>query len=196
MRFGTYLIKNSFEIYARRRNFDPADEIAKRSYTDQLDLMEHFIRRLSSRVPEIKQYGLDKPKNMLNLLKRAYRSELPRQINIPSFDQKPKELANMDQAENQELIDLIYDLYNTLVEIDPNYQEEKLSTYQFMNVLIFKFYYKSTDPREFTANVITTKLADKYHAMIHDTTTGKILADKLIDEKMFKLLQHIDIIFE
>ena len=196
MRFGTYLIKNSFETYARRRNFDPADEIANRSYTDQLDLMEHFIRRLSSRVPEIKQYGLDQPKNMLDLLKRAYRSELPRQINISNFDQKPKELANMDQAVNQELMDLIYDLYNTLVEIDPNYQEEKLSTYQFMNVLIFKFYYKSTDPRKFTANVITTKIADKYHAMIHDTATGKILADELIDEKMFKLLQLIDIIFE
>lgn len=76
MKLSNYLIKNSFDTYARRRGFDPATEIAKRSYAEQLDLMCNFISSLSHHVPKLNEYNLDQPEHMLTILKRCYRKEL------------------------------------------------------------------------------------------------------------------------
>lgn len=75
MKFGTYLIKNSFDTYAYRRNIDAIQiMIGDKKHRDQV--VNNFISLLNRRLPDLKAYGLTDTYQMTQALLRGYRSEI------------------------------------------------------------------------------------------------------------------------
>lgn len=75
MKFGTYLIKNSFDTYAYRRNIDAIQVmIGDKKNRDQV--VNNFISLLNRRLPDLKEYGLTDTYQMTQALLRGYRSDI------------------------------------------------------------------------------------------------------------------------
>lgn len=75
MKFGTYLIKNSFDTYAYRRNIDAIQVmIGDKKNRDQV--VNNFISLLNRRLPDLKEYGLTDTYQMTKALLRGYRSDI------------------------------------------------------------------------------------------------------------------------
>ncbi len=124
MKLSTYLIKNSFDTYARRRGFNPAEEIAKRSYTNQLDLVDHFISHLSRHVPKLNEYNLDQPEYMLTMLKHCYRKELKDISNDNSTNDVNHSVKLNTEFENRHDNDDLADFFST----DDNHENDSAET--------------------------------------------------------------------
>lgn len=89
MKFGTYLIKNSFDTYAYRRNIDAIQVmIGDKKHRDQV--VNNFISLLNRRLPDLKAYGLTDTYQMTQALLRGYRSEINEYYeNHPELRPKP-----------------------------------------------------------------------------------------------------------
>lgn len=89
MKFGTYLIKNSFDTYAYRRNIDAIQiMIGDKKNRDQV--VNNFISLLNRRLPDLKAYGLTDTYQMTQALLRGYRSEINEYYeNHPELRPKP-----------------------------------------------------------------------------------------------------------
>ena len=89
MKFGTYLIKNSFDTYAYRRNIDAIQVmIGDKKNRDQV--VNNFISLLNRRLPDLKAYGLTDTYQMTQALLRGYRSEINEYYeNHPELRPKP-----------------------------------------------------------------------------------------------------------
>ena len=89
MKFGTYLIKNSFDTYAYRRNIDAIQVmIGDKKNRDQV--VNNFISLLNRRLPDLKAYGLTDTYQMTQALLRGYRSEINENYeNHPELRPKP-----------------------------------------------------------------------------------------------------------
>ena len=93
MKFGTYLIKNSFDTYAYRRNIDAIQVmIGDKKHRDQV--VNNFISLLNRRLPDLKAYGLTDTYQMTQALLRGYRSEINEYYeNHPELRPKPTKKA-------------------------------------------------------------------------------------------------------
>lgn len=118
MKFGTYLIKNSFDTYAYRRNIDAIQVmIGDKKNRDQV--VNNFISLLNRRLPDLKEYGLTDTYQMTQALLRGYRSDINKYYEKhPELRPKPAKKAAkkpVKVANNYKHVKKINSPYGSLV---------------------------------------------------------------------------------
>lgn len=148
MKFGTYLIKNSFDTYAYRRNIDAIQVmIGDKKNRDQV--VNNFISLLNRRLPDLKAYGLTDTYQMTQALLRGYRSEINKYYEKhPELRPKPAKKAAKTTT-NYKHVKKINSPYGNLVieyDKDGNIKHIKAS--------------KGFDKEKFLKLLIASKISD------------------------------------